>query len=100
MSEQITELDKLWENRDDYDLVSFLSQVKAEVDKLQEENKAITSRMDSLQFCLDHCAETTKEQQQKLEAVRGFCAEAKKSMAYYEILAAVTENILEVLDDV
>jgi len=43
-----------------------------EIQSLREENKLITNRIDNLQFCLDHCAETTKEQQQKLEAVRDY----------------------------
>jgi len=44
------------------------------LEALQEENEAITIRMDNLQFCLDHCAESFDEQTKKLEAGLGIIA--------------------------
>ena len=70
---------------------TWVREVKTEGDKLQEENEAITIRMDALQFCLDHCAESFDEQTKKLEAIRAL------NEALYEALPSGKVDAFELI---
>ena len=99
------EWDKLWLEPEGYIISQWQTRVKTEGDKqketirsllihgklLREENDAITIRMDALQFCLDHCAESFDEQTKKLEAIRAL------NEALYEALPSGKVDAFELI---